>query len=112
MIQKPLLPGNPAGGQLRTFGDADGAVIAHAGRYAREIVLITFEMIGGVDAMAHWARANPTEFYTRIFTKTITRETELTAGKGIEDLLAALDRGAHNGDPSQVTLDAEVEIIE
>ena len=111
MNQKPLLPpAAAASGALRPFGDADGAVIAHAGRYARECVLVAFEMIGGTDRLAQWADKNPTEFFTRLFPKVITKETEITASKGIEDLLALLDRGEHSGGSSQPTLDAEYEI--
>lgn len=89
------------------YGDADGAVIVHAGRYARESVLVAFEMIGGVQRLADWADRNPTEFYTRLFTKVITREVELSAGTGIEDLLAMLDRGGHASGEAAPTLDAE-----
>jgi hypothetical protein len=110
MTQRPLVPPSPAAAmQLRPYGDADGAVIAHAGRYSRECVLLAFEMIGGVERMAHWADRNPTEFYTRLFSKVITREVEVSAGTGIEDLLAQLDKGGHVVGP---TLDAEYEIDE
>lgn len=101
---KPVIPASPA--RLRGFGDADGAVIAHAGRYARECVLVAFEMIGGVDRLASWADQNPGEFYTKMFSKTITKEVEVSAGTGIEDMLAQLDRGEHQ--PTEIpTIDAE-----
>lgn len=76
-------------------GDADGAVIHHAGRYAREAVLLAFEMIGGVERMANWADANPGEFYTRLFTKVIAKEVEVSASQGVEDLLSRLDASHH-----------------
>jgi len=88
------------------YGDADGAVIAHAGRYARECVLLAFEMIGGVERMADWASKNPDLFYTRIYTKVITREVEVTASEGIEDLLARLDGQGHSA-PVEY-MDAEI----
>ena len=110
-MNRPLLPPAPAAAYpMRGFGDGEGAVIAHAGRYARESVLVAFEMIGGVDRMADWADKNPGEFYTRLFTKVITREVELNAGKGIEDLLALLDRGAQPD--SGPVLEADAEIID
>lgn len=87
---RPLLPTTPA--NLPAYGDADGAVIPHAGRYARESVLLAFEMIGGVERMADWATKNPGDFYTKIYTKVITREVEVSASEGIEDLLLRLDR--------------------
>lgn len=110
MNQRPLLPSNPA--KLRGFGDAEGNVIVHAGRYAREAVLVAFEMIGGTERMAAWADANPGEFYTKLFTKTITRELEVTASRGIEDLLAELDRPLQVGGESGATSiqDAEFEV--
>jgi len=112
-----LAPPRPAL-SVTPYGDADGAVIPHAGRYAREAVLLAFEMIGGVERMASWAEANPTEFYTRLFTKVITREVEVSASQGVEDLLARLDNPltvipAHSEhshhDPTTEPLEAEYE---
>jgi len=105
------------------YGAADGAVIPHAGRYARECVLLAFEMIGGVEKMADWARENPTEFYTRLYTKTITREVEVGASESVEDMLRRLDKAertmstqvalAATGASSPFTEDIyEAEIIE
>lgn len=83
------------------FGDADGAVMPHAGRYARECVLLAFEMIGGVERMADWAGKNPEAFYTKLLPKVITREVEVSASEGIEDLLLRLDGGAGRGHMGQ-----------
>jgi hypothetical protein len=91
------------------YGDADGAVIPHAGRYARECVLVAFEMIGGVERMASWATANPGEFFTKLYPKVITKEVELHASAGIEDLLARLDDRERRGGPVE---DASFEIVE
>lgn len=91
MIPKPsALPAATLRPQLQ--GSADGAVIPHVGRYARESVLLAFEMIGGVERLADWATKNPGEFYTKMFTKVVTREVEVSASEGIEDLLLRLDR--------------------
>jgi hypothetical protein len=89
--QRPRLP-ETARHPVLPYGAADGAVIPHAGRYARECVLLAFEMIGGVERMAAWAAENPGDFYTKLYTKVITREVEVTASEGIEDLLTRLDR--------------------
>jgi hypothetical protein len=105
-MNRPLMPGSPF--QLNGFGDSDGSIIAHAGRYARESVLVAFEMVGGVDAMAAWAKDNPTEFYTRLYAKVITREVEMSAGAGIEELLMQLDRKP--AQLSEPAIDAEFEI--
>lgn len=106
---RPLSPSAPPLRAAMPYGDADGAVIPHAGRYARECVLIAFEMIGGVERMAVWANDNPGEFYTKLFPKVITREVEHTASEGIEDLLSRLDR---QGLPAAPSEDAPYEIVE
>jgi hypothetical protein len=108
-MHRPLLPAplRPA----LPLGAADGAVIQHAGRYARESVLLAFEMIGGVERLADWAAKNPTEFYTRLYTKVITREVEVHASEGVEELLLRLDARPHptSGASPQ---EAEYEVIE
>jgi len=92
------------------FGDADGAVIPHAGRYARECVLLAFEMIGGVERMASWADKNPSEFYTRLYAKVITREVEVGASTSLEEMLAKLDsRPVPTLTPTSVSPDAPSE---
>jgi hypothetical protein len=92
------------------YGDADGAVIAHAGRYARECVLTAFEMIGGVERMADWADKNPGEFYTKLFPKVISKEVEVTASEGIEELLLRLDSKEHQ--TPEPAVDADYEVLE
>lgn len=70
---------------------SDGAVMMHVGRYAREIVLTTFEMIGGVERMADWADKNPGDFYTKLLPKVIAKEVEHTGSvRGIEEMLEEL----------------------
>lgn len=93
--------------RVMPYGDADGAVILHAGRYARECVLVAFEMIGGVERMASWATANPGEFYTKLYTKVITREVEVSASEGVEDLLLRLDK-AERAQPRMEYLEADI----
>lgn len=91
-------------------GDADGAIITHAGRYARECVLLAFEMIGGVERMADWADKNPDLFYTRLYTRVMTKEVEVHASEGIEELLARLDSAeVLADDDDDLIVDAEVE---
>lgn len=62
-----------------------------AGRKSSQLVLDVFDMIGGVEAMAEWAEENPGEFYTKLFSKTITRETDINHTVGVEDMLDELD---------------------
>lgn len=109
MDNKPLLP--RAARSLGFTGADDGAVIQHAGRYARENVLIAYEMIGGVDRMADWANRNPDLFFTRLFTKVITRELEIGATEGVEDLLMRLD-AAERAESGELVQDADYSIIE
>lgn len=107
--QRPLSPARIP--TAPAYGAADGAVIAHAGRYARECVLLAFEMIGGVERMADWADKNPGEFFTKLYPKVITKEVEVHASEGIEDLLARLDEAERRGPPlhaSSPTVDAEI----
>jgi len=91
------------------YGAADGAVIPHAGRYARECVLLAFEMIGGVERMAAWAQDNPGEFYTKLYTKVITRSVEADVSDSVEDLLARLDRGGLTASQTELL---EAELVE
>lgn len=107
---RPRLPAqNPFRAPSLPYGDADGAVIPHAGRYARECVLLAFEMIGGVERMAAWANENPTDFYTKLYPKVITKEVELHASEGIEELLARLDRADTAPGPVQ---EADYEVVD
>lgn len=113
MNQKPARLGSRT--NLPAYGDADGAVLPHAGRYARECVLIAFEMIGGVERMADWADKNPNEFFTKLYPKVITKEVEVHASEGVEDLLLRLDAAERSGRSIGVegedfeTVDAEIE---
>jgi hypothetical protein len=36
-----------------------------------------FDLMGGVPNLVNWAKENPTDYYTKIFTKTIDRQTSL-----------------------------------
>lgn len=90
-------------------GDGDGAVIRHAGRYARECVLVAFEMIGGVDRLADWADKNPGEFFTKLYPKVITKEHEIAVGAGVEDLLQRLDAAERAGDGPVVEADFTID---
>lgn len=63
-----------------------------SGKYARQQVLAVFEMIGGTDRMAEWAENNLDDYYTKIFTKTITKEVEQKNIDTVDDwLLEAIE---------------------
>jgi P2-related tail formation protein len=93
---------------LPTVRASDGAVMENMGRYSRGVVKAVFESIGGVERMAEWADENPGEFYTKLFAKTITRETEIGTTEGVEALLERLDEAEKSGD----VIDAEFEVLE
>jgi len=73
---------------------SDGAVMAHAGKYAKNAVLTVFNMMGGANGLKEWAKKsaqNEADFYTKIFTKTIQKDVEINDQRSIEDVLAAID---------------------
>jgi hypothetical protein len=80
--------------------------MVNVGRHSRELTLTAFYMMGGIERFADWANSNPTEFYTKLFPKIITREIEVTASQGIEDLIKKMD--AIGGQSQQEYLEAEV----
>lgn len=68
----------------------EGALIANAGRYARETVMTVFEMIGGAERMAHEANRDPKWFYEKLFAKIITKEVEVqSSAESVDDLILA-----------------------
>ena len=83
-----------------------GAIYENAGKYARGAVLYAFEAVGGPQGLADWAAENPDAFYTKMFTKIIAKEVEVTDTRGIDELLDALD-----GEYS-VVQDADVGAVE
>ena len=66
----------------------------HIGRFAGALVLSTFEMIGGLPRMAHWADENPTDFYTKLFPKMISRsqQVDVSGTLTIDDAISRLER--------------------
>lgn len=85
------------------------AAITGSGRFARQAVAAAFNIMGGVDAFAEWAKDNRSEFYTKLFTKTIGREVEVGPKEKLEDLLLILD-----GQSTDITdsFDSEVEEVD
>jgi hypothetical protein len=66
----------------------------HVGRFAGALVLSTFEMIGGLPRMAQWADDNPTDFYTKLFPKMISRsqQVDVSGTLTIDDAITRLER--------------------
>ena len=68
---------------------------AHVGRYAGGVVMAVFEQLGGVTRMASWADENPTDFYTKLFPKMISRsaQLEVTGSISLDDAITRLESG-------------------
>ena len=66
----------------------------HVGRYAGAVVMHCFEMIGGAERMRSWADQNPTDFYTKLFPKMISRsqQVDVSATLTIDDAIDRLER--------------------
>jgi len=66
----------------------------HVGRYAGAVVMSVFEQIGGVERMKVWADGNPTDFYTKLFPKMISRsqQVDVSGTLTIDDAINRLER--------------------
>lgn len=66
----------------------------HVGRFAGALVLSCFEQIGGLDRMAQWADHNPTDFYTKLFPKVISRsqQVDVSGTLTIDDAINRLEQ--------------------
>ena len=70
-----------------------GGINVSAGRFSRGAIVAAFQLNGGLEAFADWAKDNPTDFYTRMFGRVIGKEA-MEAPKGpddVEDLLDAIE---------------------
>ncbi len=70
--------------------------MVNAGRYSRGAVIAAFEMMGGIETFAEWADENKSEFYTKLFGKTIGREMETKSSDSVEEYLKILDGEAED----------------
>jgi len=79
----------------------------HVGRYAGALVMSCFEQIGGLHRMATWADGNPTDFYTKLFPKMISRsqQVDVSGTLTIDDAINRLER-------MNATVEGEFEEIE
>lgn len=66
----------------------------HVGRFAGALVMSCFEQIGGLPRMASWADDNPTDFYTKLFPKMISRsqQVDVSGTLTIDDAINRLER--------------------
>jgi hypothetical protein len=68
--------GNPAG---RTPGQPVRMTLA-----VKEAILTVFDSMGGTDELLHWAKANPTIFYTKLLSKLIPLDMNIQASHTID----------------------------
>lgn len=66
----------------------------HVGRYAGALVMAAFEGIGGLERMKAWADTNPTDFYTKLFPKIMSRSTQVDVSGSItiDEAITRLER--------------------
>ena len=76
----------------------------HVGRFAGAVVMSVFEQIGGAARMASWADSNPTDFYTKLFPKMISRsqQVDVSGTLTIDDAINRLER---NADPIEASFE-------
>lgn len=96
--------------KLPQVGD-NGMLMKNASKYSRNAVLTAFEMIGGVEEFAEWALVNRSDFYTKMFARTIQKDVEVQASEGIESLLERLDAKDQVAAEEEMTIDAEFEMV-
>ena len=67
---------------------------AHMGKYSGALVTAAFEMMGGLPMLVDWASQNRTDFYTKIWSKTIQRSTavEHSGNITIDDAISRLEK--------------------
>ena len=70
-----------------------GEAYQHIGRFAGALVLSCFEQIGGLPRMADWADQNPTDFYTKLFPKMISKTAQVdhTGSITLDDAISRLE---------------------
>jgi hypothetical protein len=83
-----------------------GEAYQHVGRFAGALVMSCFEQIGGLPRMAAWADANPTDFYTKLLPKIISRSTQVDVSGSI-----TLDEAINRLESSSPPVDAHFEEV-
>lgn len=70
-----------------------GEAYSHVGKYAGAVVLACFEQMGGLASFVDWAETNRTDYYTKIFSKTIQRSTQVDVSGTvtIDDAISRLE---------------------
>lgn len=68
---------------------------AHVGRYAGALVMACFEQMGGMTRFVAWAEGNPTDYYTKLLPKMISRssQVEVSGSVTLDDAISRLEAG-------------------
>jgi hypothetical protein len=76
----------------------------HVGRFAGALVMSCFEQIGGLPRMAAWADGNPTDFFTKLFPKMISRsqQVDVSGTLTIDDAITRLERNTIEGEFDEI----------
>ena len=76
----------------------------HVGRFAGALVLSCYEQIGGLNRMAAWADTNPTDFYTKLLPKIISRSTQVDVSGSItiDEAISRLEGGTVEAEFTEV----------
>jgi hypothetical protein len=77
----------------------------HVGRFAGALVMSCFEQMGGLPRMASWADGNPTDFYTKLFPKMISRsqQVDVSGTLTIDDAISRLERSTVEGEFQEIS---------
>lgn len=78
---------------LANVPSIDSALYANLGKYSGALVLSAFEQMGGLNRFVEWAEENPTDFYTKLFGKTISapKQVEVSGTVDFRKALEAID---------------------
>lgn len=85
----------------------DATQYQHLGKYAGAMVLATFEQIGGMKRFAEWADSNPTDYFTKIFPKMISRSQQVEVSGSV-----TLDEAISRMEAQDEAIDAEFEVLD
>lgn len=80
--------------EMNRVPSISGEQYAHLGKYSGALVMSAFEMMGGLPMLVDWASQNRTDFYTKIWSKTIQRsqQVDVSGTLTIDDAISRLDR--------------------
>lgn len=84
--------------------------LQHVGRYASAVVMAVFEQIGGVQRFASWADQNPTDYYTKLLPKAMSRiaQVDHSVSVTLDDAITRLESQTIEADYTEVDLEYDL----